>query len=297
MSSLEILKSLYKPYRYTLNKNVTIVESTSGKFVIKKQNKELFSLFNYLSSRGFNNFPKLIQNYRNEENVFEYIDEKYIPSEQKFVDLASVIASLHNKTIYHKRVSIDDYKEIYDSVLNNVSYLGVYFEGLFLNSCKEEFMSPSKYLFTKNYYKIRQSLNFCKEEIEIWYEMVKDKVNARVGIVHNNVSLEHFIYNNNIPTLISWDNYKTDTPIIDIVNLYHKEYLKYDFEIFLEKYLNNFEFLEEEKKLLFILISLPLYFEFSDNEFSNTQLVRENIDYIYKTEKLIGPYYSKQEEE
>ena len=41
MSSLDILKSKYKPYRYTINNNVTIVESSSGKFVIKKQNKDL----------------------------------------------------------------------------------------------------------------------------------------------------------------------------------------------------------------------------------------------------------------
>lgn len=297
MSSLDILKSVYKPYRYTLNKNVTIVDSSSGRFVIKKQNKDLFTLFNYLSNRGFDCYPKLVQNYRNEENVFEYIEEDLIPEEQKLTDLAALLASLHNKTVYYKKVSLDDYKEIYEAVINNISYLSTYFESHFLSICKEEFVSPSKFLFARNYYKIRQSLAFCKEEIEIWYEIVKDKENARVAVVHNNLSLEHFVYNQRNSALISWDNYKFDTPIIDFVHLYHAEYLNYDFSIFIQKYFDHFELLEEERKLLFILISLPLYFEFGDNEFENTKLVKENINYIFYTEKLIGPYYPKEAEE
>lgn len=297
MSSLDILKSLYKPYRYTLNKNVTIVESSSGKFVVKKQNKDLFTLFNYLENRGFNNFPEIVKNYRNEENIFAYVDEDYIPEEQKLVDLAALLASLHNKTVYYKKVPLDDYKEIYDAIDNNIRYLNSYFEVLFLDICKEEFVRPSKYLFSRNYYKIKQSLNFCKEELDNWYELVKEKDKARVAVVHNNLSMEHFIYNQRNSALISWDNYKVDTPVMDFVQLYQKEYLNYDFSEFLEKYFNYFDLLEDEKKLLFILISLPLYFEFLDNEFESTKLVKEKMDYIFYTEKLIGPYYPKQEEE
>ena len=297
MSSLDILKSVYKPYRYTLNNNVTVIESTSGKFVIKKQNKDLFTLFNYLTNRGFDNYPKIIHNYRNEENVLEFIEEDHIPGEQKLIDLSLLLASLHNKTVYYKKVSLDDFKEIYDSVSTNISYLSSYFESLFLSTLKEEFLSPSKYLYSRNYYKIRQCLNFCKEELNIWFDLVKENDKARVAVVHNNLSLEHFIYNHNRSALISWDNYKIDTPIIDFVHLYQKEYLNYDFSSFLEKYINNFELLENEKKLLFILISLPLYFELTDNEFNNTKIIKEKITYLFETEKLIGPYYPKEEEE
>ena len=296
MSSLDILKSIYKPYRYTLNNHVTIVDSSSGKFVIKKQNKDLFTLFNYLHNRGFDSFPEIKHNYRNEENVFEYIEEDAIPEEQKLEEMAALLASLHNKTVYYKKASLDGFKEIYDAVHSNISYLSSYYESLYLNICKEEFVSPSKYLFARNYYKVRQSLAFCKEEIDAWYNLVKDEEKARVAVVHNNLALEHFIYNQQKSALISWDQYKIDTPIIDFVHLYQKEYLNHDFATFLEKYFNHFEFLESEKKLLFILISLPMIFELSDNEFNNTKLVKENISYIYGTEKLIRPYYFKEEE-
>lgn len=297
MSSLDILKSVYKPYRYTLNNSVTIAESSSGKFVVKKQNKDLFTLFNYLHNRGFNSYPNIIKNYRNEENVFEFIESDILPMEQKLMSLSETLASLHNKTVYHKKVSLDDYKEIYESIDSNIKYLSTHFEAIFLKILKEEFVSPSKYLFARNYYKIRQSLKFCKEELDNWYNLVKDTNEARVAVVHNNISLEHFIYNEQNSALISWDNYKIDTPILDFVHFYQKEYLHYNFSSVLERYLNTFELLEPEKKLFFILISLPLYFEFGDNEFINTKNVKEKIIYIFETEKLTGPYYPKEEEE
>lgn len=298
MSSLDILKSKYKPYRYTLNKGVTIVESSSGKFVIKKQNKDLFGLFNYLESRGFNSFPKITYNFRNQENVFEYINEEYIPDEQKLVDLASEVSSLHNKTVYFKQTALDDYKEIYDNIDSNIAFLSAHFESMFLNVIKEEFLSPSKYLFVRNYYKIKQSLNFCKSQLDIWYEMVKENTSARVSVVHNNLALDHFRFSQTKSAIVSWDNYKIDTPIIDIVNLYQKEYLNYDFSEFLKKYLYNFDLTSDEQKLLFILLSLPLYFEIEESsEFNNTKHVKEKIKYIFITEKLIRPYYPEDTEE
>lgn len=297
MSSLDLVKSIYKPYRYTLNKSVTIIESTSGKFIIKKQNKDLYSLFSYLDSRGFYYHPKLVNNYRNEDNIFEYIEEDKVPPEQKLEDLSMLLASLHNKTVYYKTTTLDDYKEIYDDIDNNIRYLNNYYESLFLNICKEEYLSPSKYLFTRNYYKIREAFNFCQDELDSWYELVKDHQKERVAVVHNNLALDHFIDNHERQALISWDNYKVDTPIMDFVNLYHNSYLDYDFSEFFNKYTNNFTLLDNEQKLLFILISLPLYIVFEDNEFKNTQKVHNFITYTFKTEQLVRPYYAKQKEE
>ena len=35
--ALEVLKTTYKPYRYTKKKNITIIDSTSGSYVIKEK--------------------------------------------------------------------------------------------------------------------------------------------------------------------------------------------------------------------------------------------------------------------
>lgn len=297
MSSLDLVRSIYKPYRYTINKSATIIDSSSGKFVIKKQNKDLYQLFNYLSTRGFNSYPRIVRNYRSEENIFEYIENEYVPNEQKLLDLSNALASLHNKTVYYKNTSLDNYKEIYENITNNISYLSTYYESMFLTFLKEEYQSPSMYLYSRNYYKIRSALSFCKDEIDSWYELVKENDKERVSVVHNNIEMDHFLENKNGSVLISWDNYIIDTPIIDFINLYQKEYLNYNFEPFLTKYLNNFTLLEHEKKLLFVLINLPLYFELNDSEFENTRIIKNNLEYIFKSEKLTRPYYSSDKEE
>lgn len=293
MNNIAYIKGLYKPYRITKNKNVTIIDSSQGKFVLKKETKDLFTLFNYLDSRGFLAHPKIIKNIRNEDNLYEYLEDENTFKEQKLSDLANTLASLHNKTVYFKETSKDNYKEIYEDVISNLKYLSTYFNSIFLSFIKDEYQSPSKYLYSRNYYKIKEAINFCKDNIEKWYEKVNENSKVRVSVVHNNLSLDHFIENENGKFLISWDNFKIDTPVLDFVNLYHEEYLNYDFSTFLEEYTNNFELLEEEKDLLFILISIPLYFKIDkDSEVDNVKVVHDNVTYLYKTEKLIEPYYT-----
>ena len=54
--------------------------------------------------------------------------------------------------------------------------------------------------------------------------------------------------------------------------------------------------MKKKKKLFFILISLPRKMEFTDSEFQNCKNVRESLDYLFKTEQLVRPYYTVEEE-
>ena len=114
--SLEILKAIYKPYRYTLKGKATLLETTSGDFIIKPKKKDVSELYNYLISRGFDNFPKLIDASRRDVNVFEYVESIRMPKEQMCDDIIDLIASLHNKTSYFKEVSEDTYKANYEDI-------------------------------------------------------------------------------------------------------------------------------------------------------------------------------------
>ena len=73
MNKLDSLRSLYKPYRYTIRGKCTILETTSGNFVVKKkpQNKDLVSIFNYLKSRDFYYFPEIYADSRDDNYVYE----------------------------------------------------------------------------------------------------------------------------------------------------------------------------------------------------------------------------------
>ena len=47
-NSLEILKNIYKPYRYTLKGNVTVLETMNGDFIVKKKTNDIKAIYNYL---------------------------------------------------------------------------------------------------------------------------------------------------------------------------------------------------------------------------------------------------------
>ena len=293
--SIEILKELYKPYRYTIKGNATILETTSGNYVIKQKGKDIKKLFSYLENRNFDNFPFLIDESRKDVNVYEYIENKYEPLSQKYEDLINLVASLHNKTSYFKEVNKDKYKEIYENINNNLNYLKNHYENLYNEKFKEIYTSPSNYLFLRNYSKIQSAIEFSLNELNKWLGLVKDEEKIRVVLLHNNLKVDHFIKNNK-DYLISWDKYKFDTPIIDIVNLYKNEYLNTNFENILKKYFNLFPLLNHEKKLLFLLLAIPPELKLHGSEFQKCETMSNFLNYIYKTEKLIRPYYSDKKE-
>lgn len=285
----------YKPLKYTLKGKTINVNSMQGNFVIKPAKKDIISLFSYLNSRSFYNYPKVIA--KDDDYItYEYLKELETPKEQQLLDLILVVAKLHNKTVYFKEVTEDKYKEIYDNIKDNVIYLRDYYSGIYDEAFNEIYISPAKYNFLLNYSLLNNDLAFILDEIDEWFNLVKESNKQRVCLIHNNLSLEHFIKGMD-SYLISWDKYTFDTPVMDIVNLYHNEYLTCDFSGILKEYLKNFKLSVDEEKLLFILLSLPDKVNFDDSEFNNTINVANLVDYIKRTEKLIRPYYTEKQKE
>lgn len=291
-NSLEVLKKIYKPYKYTLKGNVVILNTTSGDFVIKnKKDVDVKKIFNYLKSRNFENYPKIVEDSRSDVNVYEYVEDTSMPKEQKAQDLINVVSLLHNKTTYYKVVSDDTFKSIYDSIKSNIDYLESYYDNLVNNIKRVEYPSPSEYLILRNSSKIYSCLDFCTKELNNWFELVKEEHKQRVALIHNNLSLNHFIKNDK-EYLISWDKSKIDNPVLDLINFYQNNYFDIDFTTILNMYQNRYPLTESEKKLLFIVISLPKKIEIKNKEFNTCIEVRNNLDYLFKTEELVRPYYS-----
>lgn len=285
----------YKPLKYTLKGKTINVNSMQGNFVIKPAKRDIISLFSYLNSRSFYNYPKVIA--KDDDYItYEYLKELETPKEQQLLDLVLVVAKLHNKTVYFKEVTEDKYKEIYDNIKDNVIYLRDYYSGIYDEAFNEIYISPAKYNFLLNYSLLNNDLAFILDELDEWFNLVKESNKQRVCLIHNNLSLEHFIKGMD-SYLISWDKYTFDTPVMDIVNLYHNEYLTCDFSGILKEYLKNFKLSVDEEKLLFILLSLPDKVNFDDSEFNNTINVANLVDYIKRTEKLIRPYYTEKQKE
>lgn len=287
------LSEIFKPQKITLSGKTTILDTDSGKIVIKEDHNNVAKLFNYLDGRGFNAHPNLLDKYDN-ANVYEYVNDSNIPVNQKSSDMASLLATLHYKTTYYEPVLKDNIKEIYENILTNINYLDNYFNRIFKVAIEEEYMRPSYYLLVRNETKITALFKYLKEELEKWFNNVIDMDRFRVACCHNNPSLDHFI-DGERASFISWDNYRMDTPVLDIIKIYKNDFNKYDFESFLNTYLKANYLQPEEKRLLFINLAIPKCIYFNDDEMNNTIMVGKFIDYISKTENIIKNYYPIEE--
>ena len=293
MLSLKSILTKYtlKPYRYEKHGKTTYIDTNNGRFVIKKNNKDE-EILSYLKYRNFDYIPNIISDYNDEYEISEYIEETNIPIEQKIMDLIDLVSLLHNKTTHYKEVSSEHYKQIYEDISNNIAYLYSYYTDLITMIETKVFMSPSEYLLARNITKIYASLNFSKVEIDKWYELVKDKKKDRFVVIHNNLDLSHFL-RNDASYLISWDKSKIDKPIFDLYKLYRRHLNDIDFSEVLTRYERNYPLLEEERILLFILITLPDKIDLEDDEYEMTKKIDYLVSSLYRTETFISPYYSK----
>lgn len=281
-----------KPYRYTTQGKVTLVDTEMGRFAIKKR-KRNNEITRYLQSRSFNYYPKIINDEDDDYEVSEYIEEVEYPKEQKILDMINLVSLLHNKTTHYKEIDFDDYKEIYEDIKNNIEYLDGYYQDYIAVIDTHVYMSPSEYLLARNISKIFAALAFCKQEVEKWYDLIKDKNKQRLVVLHNNLDLSHFLRTEN-SYLLSWDKAKIGIPIFDLYILYKRHALDFDFSDILKQYEKNYPLQEDERKLFFCLIALPDKLDFNKTEYEMTKEISREMDILYKTEKLISPYYSKQ---
>lgn len=283
----------YKPNGYRKIGNAILVNTKNNKLIIKRKKNEN-NIYEYLNSRSFRYYPRIIDendNYR----ITEYVEEVEMPEEQKIIDMINLVSLLHNKTTFYKEVDEDDYKKIYEDINGNIEYLNSYYIDMITIIESKVYMSPSEYLLARNISKLFASLNYCKNELDKWLDLMQNKKKQRFVVLHNNLNLQHYIRNDN-SYLISWDKSKIDIPIFDLYKLYKRYALIFDFESILKEYEKNYSLLNEELLLFFILISLPDKIEFTNNEYENTKIVSKKIDMIYKTEKLIEEYSKTKKE-
>jgi len=280
--------------KITLKNNVKIISDDRESYVIKKEENNLDNTYNYLLSRSFDYFPKTILKDNN-YTIYEYIEDIDEPIEQRILDIITLLTMLHSKTTFYKEIDIDNYKYLYETIDSKLEYLFNYYNDIISLIEKSIYMSPSGYLIARNINKIYDSINYCKKELDSWYELIKDKRKVRVVNIHNNLSLDHYLKSNK-SYFISWNKNKIDMPIYDLLILYKKYYLDFDFYELFNYYESRYPLTLEERKILFILMAIPDKLELGDNEYENSIKCRKFFDYIYKTEELITMYKSIKQE-
>jgi len=274
--------------KITIKKSVRIINNS---YVIKKKKKNLDDTYNYLLSRSFNYFPDIIK--EDDDNIYyKYIHDTNEPKEQKIIDLIILISLLHSKTTFYKEIDLDYYKYLYESINNNIDNTYNYYNNLMDNIDSEVYMSPSNYLIARNINYIYSQLIYAKEHIKKWYKLIENKRQVRVVLIHNNLSLDHYLKEDK-SYLISWDNSIIDMPIFDLVSLYKNHYLDFDFNDILRIYLSKYPLSKEEMTLFLTIIAIPDKIKLANSEYETVKNIRRVIDYVYKTKELLKEYRIK----
>lgn len=272
--------------RVTKKGKCLIADIDNKKLAIKeKNNHNIKETYDYLSSRSFDYYPKIIVD-NDKYNVYEYIKETNTPIEQKAIDMMTLLSLLHNKTTFYKEMDINEYKEIFENISEKIEYTKNYYNNLMNVIETHVFMSPSEYLIARNISKIIGALNYSKKSIEEWYDAVKTIAKKRVVLLYNNIDINHVIRDKDL-YLINWENSTHGIPIYDLYNFYMKYALYFDFEDLFNYYESKYPLLDEEKKLFYVLISIPEIIKFTNDEINNCRNLKNMIDMIYKTEVLI----------
>lgn len=272
-------------------KNVKIVHSSKESYIEKTKTQSLKEIFSYLDTRDFKSHPTI--EVENDKIIkYKYIKEDYAPLEEKEEEFFKTIATLHYKTSRQKTINKLKYKNIYTKIINNIDYLKKDYEDLINKAEEQVYMPPSLYLLARNYKIINECLMYCEKNINTWYRSVENETKQRTCLLHNNLSMSHFIINkqensNENKYLISWDKCLLDTPVLDLYKLYNKEIHNIDFIDGLKTYSKIVTLSNQEITLFNTLISIPPKLSLRHDEYTNTLEVKQAIKRIIKTHKLI----------
>ncbi len=276
-----------RPYKYTYMNKACILHTNDSKYVIKSKKRcDKDKLYDYLLSRDFSFFLYPENDLEDDYEIYSYIKEVEIDEDEKAKDLMYIISDLHNRTTSYKNTNLDKIKEIYEDKNAQIEYLYNYYNDLEEVFMKHVYNSPAEYLLLRNIDKVYNTLNYSKFLLEEWYKIVSTNRKTRISLIHNHLSLDHFIDGKD-SKLINFDYAEYNSPIYDFINFYKKHYQELDMDNLYQIYQHRFKYTKEEELLFFIELIIPNKLKFSDNNFNNCRLVYEFNKYLDVSREFI----------
>lgn len=280
------------PIKVSYKNKTKIIDTEDGKYTIKVKSNNNYTIYQYLDAHNFNNYLPQINHLEEPYEIYPYVKEKEIDKQTKAIDLMYILSLLHNKTTTYQEVNLDKIKEIYEESMNKINYLISYYFDLQDHIENKVYMSPGEYLLIRNMNLIYTSLNNAKYNIDRWYKLKLKQPKERQVLLHNNLSLEHFIEADN-NYLINWKKAHQGNVVYDFINFYQNEYQNVEIQTLYEIYQSKYHYTIDEKLLLYALIQIPWKITFKNTNYINTLHVRQLLDYLEKANYLISKEYEK----
>ena len=122
--------------------------------------------------------------------------------------------------------------------------------------------------------------------------MKEKETSERQVLLHNKVSLDHFIKSEN-NYLINWTNSNKGNVVYDFLYFFRNDYKQLEMINLFKIYQSKYPYTDDEKFLFQALIQIPWKVTFEENNYINTLKVKELLDYLEKANHLILKYNEK----
>ncbi|WP_071395937.1 spore coat protein YsxE [Bacillus tuaregi] len=266
-----------EPYFVEDMGNIHKVYSNHGIFAFKKINPQhgidFIRHVQTLYQKGYNRivpiYPTLDGRYAVlDENHLYYLmpwlsnEEKRDPFESQ-QQLFRELARLHSISAREIKVNKEERTVHYEKTKAELEQEEEFLDEL-LDACERKiYMSPFELLFCTYYHTVKQALFFSKQKLNDWYEGTKEKEKARIVIVHGNMAIDHFIFDEKgYGYFINFEKADIGAPIHDLLPFMArslKGYLKQSEEMvdWLYTYFKYFPLKEDEMQLFLSYLAHP----------------------------------------
>ena len=260
-----------------------IIETKNGKYFIKKKTNNKKDLYEYLSSRKFNNYLKL-EDDNDKVEIYLYKDDK-VKISDKAIDLIYLLSMLHIKTTTYREINLDDVKRIYEDINNELNSLNIYYHKMQDKIENKVYMSPAEYLLIRNISSIYKMLMISKDSIDKWYNIKIKQNKERVVLIHNGVSIDNFIDADEL-LFKNWDNSLKGYVVYDFYSFYINDYKNLEFTSLFDLYQRKYKYSDDEILLFNALINRVWKVNLNSSNYDNTVKVNDLVVYINKTNKF-----------
>ena len=244
-----------KQYGYLKSLKILTYDNDEKILIKKRKQYNLEEIYKYLDDHNITNYLKPFK-ITSKELYFNYLNKKNLENDEIAKHLIYILSDLQNKTTIYKEIDKDKLKEEYDNFNNKIVNLQQYYFTLQDVIENKVYMSPCEYLFVRNVSIIYETLNFSKNIVNKWYEIMKNKKTERYVYCHGKCELNHFITSTN-DYFISLENAHLGRVTEDFIYFYKKNYNDTDMLSNFKLYQHRYQYKEEEYLYLLINITIP----------------------------------------
>ncbi|MDQ0244633.1 spore coat protein YsxE [Bacillus fengqiuensis] len=255
------------------------VYTDKGTFALKKlasssrQGTNFIQTMSALSQKGFMKMVRPYHTHDGQYIVYEgtnaYYMMPWLPNEPKeerdirYHKLFQELAQLHSITSHEIKLKQEDVKGHYD-LLNKQWENRKEDLKKYVAECEQKvYMAPFELYFCMFYHECSQALGFARSKLDEWYEIMKEKENARLVTIHGKLSSKHFVYDENgNGYFINFEQAKEASPIYDIMSFYFRAFKTYPIQSYenyewFTTYQQRFPLKEEELLLFYSYLAFP----------------------------------------